>query len=83
MAPSLNPKDIYLVIRAKLADGRLPLNSIPRIWGGPGQGEICDACERPVTANEFLMEGVSLAEGKKGIHLHSQCFYIWDTLRRL
>jgi hypothetical protein len=31
------------LIRSKLTDGRLPLNSIPRVWGGPGNGETCDA----------------------------------------
>lgn len=27
------------LIRRKLADGRLPQNSIPRLWGGAGNGE--------------------------------------------
>jgi hypothetical protein len=31
------------IIRAKLADGRLPQNSIPRVWGGASNGETCDA----------------------------------------
>jgi hypothetical protein len=27
------------LIRTKLADGRLPQNSIPRVWGGASNGE--------------------------------------------
>jgi hypothetical protein len=53
------------LIRSKLADGRLPQNSIPRLWGGAG-GERCDACEEIITATQFVMEGVS-ATGDKGI----------------
>jgi hypothetical protein len=40
---------LRLLIRSKLADGRLPVNGIPRMWGGPGAGESCDACEGIVT----------------------------------
>ena len=35
---------LRLLICSKLDKGRLPLNSIPRVWGGPGNGETCDAC---------------------------------------
>ena len=38
---------LRLLIRQKLQDGRLPLNSMPRFWGGPADGEVCDACESP------------------------------------
>jgi hypothetical protein len=40
---------LRLMIQEKLADGRLPNNHIPRIWGGPGNGEICDGCDEIVT----------------------------------
>ena len=66
--------------REKLADGRLPHDSIPRMWGGPGAGETCDACEEIVTKPQMLMEGLS--ENGHGIRMHVQCFYMWDTERR-
>ena len=53
-----NPQ-LQLLIRQKLADGRLPINSIPRVWGGPGNGETCDACEGIITKDEFVIEGIS------------------------
>jgi hypothetical protein len=67
------------VIRAKLADGRLPHDSIPRVWGGPGNGESCDACEQPIAKTEFVMEGVS--DGKRSVQFHVKCFYVWDEVR--
>jgi hypothetical protein len=66
------------LIRRKLADGRLPQNSIPRLWGGAGNGETCDACEEIITKTQFVMEGVSTTGGK-GIQFHVGCLHIWDA----
>jgi hypothetical protein len=70
------------LILIKLADGRLPLNSIPRVWGGPGNGETCNACEGTITQHEFVMEGISLAGSKAPLQLHVGCFWIWEQERR-
>jgi hypothetical protein len=70
-----------LLIRQKLADGRLPYNSIPRLWGGPGAGETCDACEEKVAIPALVMEGIAIG-GHKPLQLHVQCFYLWDAERR-
>ena len=37
---------LRLLIQGKRVEGRLPNNHIPRIWGGPGNGEICAAATR-------------------------------------
>ena len=74
---------LRLLVTDKLADGRLPLNSIPRVWGGPGNGETCDVCDIAVTQHEFIMEGISLAPGKKPLQMHVGCFYLWDEERRI
>ena len=68
------------LVRAKLADGRLPHDSIPRVWGGPANGESCDACETVIPQTEFIIEGISATTGM-GIQLHVPCFYIWDSER--
>jgi hypothetical protein len=70
-----------LLIRQKLADGRLPHNSIPRVWGGPSQGEICHACEEVIEKPALIMEGIALG-GTEPLQLHVTCFYIWDGERR-
>ena len=80
----MDPKEnarLAAIIKTKLAEGKLPYNSIPRIWGGPGNGEACDACEVPIPAEELLMEGIA-TEGGGGIQFHVRCFYLWDSLRR-
>jgi hypothetical protein len=79
----MDPKDterLLKIIKAKLVDGKLPYDSIPRIWGGPGNGEACDACEVVVTPREFIMEGIA-SEGGGGVQFHVKCFYLWDSLR--
>ena len=73
---------LRLLIRQKLQDGRLPVDHIPRVWGGPGAMETCDACELIVTQDEFVMEGISLTGGRRPLQLHVLCFGIWDAERR-
>ena len=74
---------IRTLIREKLKDGRLPYDSMPRFWGGPADGEVCDACEKPITKQQLVMEGIaSTLSDKKPIQFHVTCFQIWDAERR-
>jgi hypothetical protein len=73
---------LRLLILSKLADGRLPLNSVPKAWVSPGNGETCDACGVVIMKDEFVIEGISLAGGKRPLQLHTPCFRIWETERR-
>jgi hypothetical protein len=78
---------IRILIRAKLIDGRLPYNSMPRFWGGPADGEVCDACDKPITKQQLVMEGIASTlsdrpKDKKPIQFHVTCFQIWDIERR-
>jgi hypothetical protein len=59
------------IIQGKLNDGKLPYNSIPRIWGGPGQGEQPEVA---ISAPAFLMEGI--AEGGGGVQFRVRCSWI-------
>ena len=70
------------LIRDKLRDARLPIDSIPRIWGGQGSGEACDACEDIVTKDVLIMEGVSASRTGQSVQFHVRCFYMWDQERR-
>jgi hypothetical protein len=78
----MDPVPLRLLIQRKLDDGRLPHNSIPRVWGGPGNGEACDACEEPIPKNQLIMEGISLDGGKGPVQFHVKCFYLWDEVRK-
>ena len=59
---------------------QLFVNSIPRVWGGAGNGETCDACDEVITRKQLLMEGIGA--GKTGFQFHVRCFSVWDELRR-
>jgi len=76
---------LRLLIRAKLADGRLPQDHIPRMWGGPGSGETCDGCGEIVTETQMLMEGLSKGSGADGtgVQFHITCFHLWDVERQV
>ena len=74
---------LRLLIRAKLRGGVLPVNNISRLFGGPGNGEICDACDAVITKEQLGIEGISLAGGGgRPLQIHAGCFQIWDTERR-
>jgi hypothetical protein len=72
---------LRLIIQKKLVDGRLPYDSIPRVWGGAGTGETCHACDLVIAAPALVMEGIA-GVGTTPLQLHVQCFYIWDAERR-
>jgi hypothetical protein len=77
----MRQQGLQLIIRQKLQDGTLPHNSIPRVWGGPGNGEACDACDGTITKDEWVIEGVSLAGGREPLQLHAECFHLWERER--
>jgi hypothetical protein len=73
---------IRALIRAKLRDGRLPVNGIPRFWVGPSDGEECHGCERVIT-DHLVVEGIaSSTRGRHAMQMHIACFVVWDEERR-
>jgi len=78
---AMDEASVRLLIRQKLADGRLPHDHIPRVWGGPGNGEICDACDQKIERSALVMEGIAV-DGRKPLQLHVACFHLWDSERR-
>ena len=66
-------------IRAKIVDGFLPKEFLPRVFGGPGTGKLCDACETTISEGEIEFE----ADLPKGgiVRFHLQCFTLWQKER--
>ena len=60
----MEERSLRLLIRQKLRDGTLPYDHIPRVWGGPGSLEKCDACEATIGEHQILMEGLALEGGR-------------------
>ena len=84
LGPVVEAPAIRLLIREKLKDGWLPYDSMPRFWGGAGNGEQCDACDEAISKDELVMEGIaSTPSNKKPIQFHVVCFQLWDTARRV
>ena len=71
---------VRALIHAKLADGRLPLTTVTRVWGALGHGETCHACEEPIGNRHLVMEWIN-ALGVE-IEFHVACFAMWDLSRR-
>lgn len=74
------------LIREKLQDGRLPFETMSRFWGGPADGEVCDACDQPITKKQLVLEGLAStlsdrSKEKTPIQFHVACFQIWDAER--
>lgn len=74
-------ESLRILIREKLESGVLARNSIHRVWGGPGNGEICVACDTTIAQSQFVMEGIG--EHLKALQFHVVCFSIWDSERRV
>lgn len=71
---------LRLLIQEKLTDGRLPRERLPRMWGGQGAGETCDACGETVTKAQMAMEVLDATGG--GVELHIACFLVWEVERQ-
>ena len=76
----MEPPVLRLLIQEKLADGRLPRAPIPRVWGGPGHGEICDGCGETVAAAQAA---IGNADAECGLQFHVACFHVWDVERQV
>jgi hypothetical protein len=50
------------------------LRTMARYWGDP-DGAICDACDKPITMQQLIMDGiVSTLSAKKRAQFHVPCF---------
>ena len=68
-----------LLIRRKLAQGRLPSDRQATMVGQPGRGGRCDGCERPLRWTQMVME-IPRGDGPP-MRLHADCFLLWDRIR--
>src|SRR5262245_25718006 len=57
------------LIRRKIVDGRLPVEPVARLWGGPGRGEPCDGCEAGVQPPGLIMEAVTTVGRALQLHV--------------
>lgn len=85
---SKDPDALRLLVRLKLANGRLPHADIPpTVPGVPGDGSSCDGCDKALARDELMMviaaPRPSDAHDSRPTVLHPDCFQIWNQERRL
>jgi hypothetical protein len=67
-------------VRLKLDCGALPLTRPAKIWGAPGDGKPCSACDELILPDEIRYE---FDGNTPTVWLHIACFRFWDAeLRR-
>ena len=83
MRITVNTPALRLLIRQKLADGRLPRSGVAKVWGGPGDGQQCQGCDEVIAQSDFVMEGPVLCGGRsaRDVQFHVLCFHVWDDER--
>lgn len=74
-----SPGEIRAMVNAKLDHGDLPRRPPKRMWGGPGNGETCAACDDAVVDDGVLE--VNSADDKTR-HYHPRCYTIVSEERR-
>ncbi len=70
---------LRLLIQRKVRDGRLPHDSITRVWSSASDNETCVACDTILAKEQLVMEGTT---GRRALQFHVRCFQIWDSERR-
>jgi len=69
-------RGLTAVIRAKLADGRLPSDRPSQTWAGLGTDHACDGCDAPITKAEIEYEAKFDVRARV-FRFHRQCFDVW------
>jgi hypothetical protein len=71
--------------RHAIRKGTLPRRDPARTWAGPGRGELCAVCEKPITQHQLEYEGEFARDGDAPIvdkfHFHLRCFAAWEFER--
>lgn len=75
----MDTEALRLLIRTKTADGRLPAEAMPSVWGGLANGETCDACDEKVEKPSLVIGGQT-PQGQ-AVVFHPRCFYKWQEER--
>ena len=76
----MEDRTLRSLIIAKLHDGRLPSTALPHVWGGPGRGAACSACEDRISKQQLEIEAVLTGGTTCAFHVH--CFQLWDVERK-
>ena len=72
--------ELRSLARDRLQRGELPREKCQVTWFGPGVGEQCAVCTRPIARLEVECE----CEQAGGVvRFHQLCFAVWDEERQI
>ena len=71
----LRDNELRLRILQRIEDGRLPVMLPRHIAAGYGAGNVCAACDQPVTATQVEYE---VQAGDPLLRFHLGCYVLWQ-----
>ena len=66
------------IARERIAKGQLPRKEPPRMLGGPGSGQLCSLCDRPIERYQIEYEIEQRAATTRTFRFHTVCQSIWQ-----
>jgi len=68
--------------REAIQSGKLPARRSDRMFGGPGSGQRCAVCGKPLPREEVEIElEFNQRHGLDQYHLHHRCYAAWEFER--
>ena len=66
------------IARERIAKGQLPRQEPSHMWGGPGSGEFCSLCDKPIEPYQLEYEIEQREATVETFRFHSVCLSIWQ-----
>jgi hypothetical protein len=67
------------IARQRIANGQLPHDAPSQMWGGPGTGQLCSICDKPIQPDELEYEiEQSLGGTLQTFRFHVVCESVWQ-----
>jgi len=76
----MHEQGLQLINRQKLHNGRCRTTAFRECGVDPATGKV-RRLRRDRTKHEWVIEGISLAGGRKPLQLHTECFHLWERER--
>ena len=70
------PREVEVLILAKLAAGASPGIRVDKFWEGKGSGSRCNGCDQTISPDDAETE-IELAAAVL-LRLHQRCFSAWQ-----
>ncbi len=67
------------IARERIAQKQLPGEVPSQLWGGPGTGELCALCDKPIQKDDMEYELEGTLDGKvRTFRFHVVCQSVWQ-----